>query len=222
MIPVFLFILGTACAQSTDFKLSDYKLPDLERRALETRFDLSGDNSYNKSQNLAGGSDKLGTNRFGGDVWLNYYHYLNNAAHQNESNAGIAFSSDLFNNKADNTLIYKNNSIATSFYYKSDNRKYYQNNTFIETDLNLNYQYNNHDIYTKSTYDGKVSKDHPQTHSLQAYLPLKTGTGRIEQVQDARHAIYLFEELAKVGRVNKEITNDEIIEFAGLISKLKN
>ena len=55
-----------------------------------------------------------------------------------------------------------------------------------------------------------------------ANIPLKLGIGRIEQVQDARHAISVFKELSKIERITPDKTDEQIIEFARLISQLKN
>ncbi len=46
--------------------------------------------------------------------------------------------------------------------------------------------------------------------------------GRIEQVQDFRHAILIIEELEKRGVSNRNISEAEMIELSSLISQLKN
>ena len=46
--------------------------------------------------------------------------------------------------------------------------------------------------------------------------------GRIEQVQDARHAIYLFDELAKQKRISANKSPEDVLAFAKFISELKN
>ena len=51
---------------------------------------------------------------------------------------------------------------------------------------------------------------------------LKAGIGRIEPVQDARHAVYILQELADIARVSTDKSTEEILEFARLISELKN
>ncbi len=61
-----------------------------------------------------------------------------------------------------------------------------------------------------------------QEHTGMLQLPLKYGVGRIEQVQDARHALYLFDHLSRIDRITKNENGDEVIEFASLISTLKN
>ncbi len=216
-----IFINGFS--QLNDFDLTKYKLPDLERRSLETNFNISGYNNYNKapSQTMYG-SEEYGANGYYGDIYLNYYHYLNSSVYQRETNLGVDFSSDFSNRKEDKELLYKNSNITPLLYYKRDNRKYYNGLSFFETDLVINYQYGNNKRFSKNTWDDSESKDNLQTHTVLAYVPLKLGTGRIERVQDARHAIYLFEELSKIDRVTSSKSDEQIIEFAELISQLKN
>lgn len=48
------------------------------------------------------------------------------------------------------------------------------------------------------------------------------GKGRIEQVQDFRHAILLIEEFDKRGVSKRNVTEEELIELSSLISQLKN
>lgn len=223
----FLFItIGLSVngfSQLNNFDLTKYKLPDLERRALETNFNVSGYNNYDKAPSQAiYGNEEIGTNRYYGDIYLNYYHYLNNAEFQRESNFGFDFSSDFYNRKEDKELLYKNSNITPSLYFQRDNRKYFNEQSFFETDLVLNYQYGNNKRFSKSTWDDSESKDNLQTHTGLAYVPLKLGTGRIEPVQDARHAVFLFDELSKIERLSSDKSDDQIIEFAKLISQLKN
>jgi hypothetical protein len=54
------------------------------------------------------------------------------------------------------------------------------------------------------------------------FVGIGVGKGRIEQVQDYRQAILIMEELRKRGSLKKEPTDDDIIEFAGTVSQLKN
>ena len=48
------------------------------------------------------------------------------------------------------------------------------------------------------------------------------GIGRIENVTDARQAIYILEDFKKNGILSRDLTKDELFEFAQLISTVKN
>jgi len=210
-------------SQINNFNLSDYKLPDMERRALETNFNVSGSNNFAKTPNtIYYGVQDIRTNQYNSNIFVNYHHYLNSIKYQKESNIGLHFSSDYYNRKYDKDVTYKNSRMEPLLNYQSVNRNYYNSKNFFETDFVFNYQYGRNNSFNKYVYDSSETKENLQTHTILATLPLKFGKGRIEQVQDARHAVYLFDELNKVDRVSSDKTNEDIIEFAELISKLKN
>jgi hypothetical protein len=58
--------------------------------------------------------------------------------------------------------------------------------------------------------------------STYGYLEIGAGKGRIEQVQDFRHAILLIQEFDKRGVSKRNISEAEMVEFSSLISQLKN
>jgi len=209
--------------QLSDFDLSKYKLPDLERRTLETDFNISGYNNYNKTPDQTFyAAEETRTNQYSGNFYMNYNHYINNSKYQRESNLRLDFSSDFYKRKENKEALNKNNNIAPALYYQLENRKYYNGSSFFETDFALDYQYRNNKRYSKSSFEASENKENLQTHVILAYIPIKLGTGRIEPVQDARHAVYLFDELSKIKRLSSDKSDEEIIEFAELISQLKN
>ncbi len=215
------FLFGFS--QLNDFDLSTYKLPDLERRSLETNFNISGYNHYEKTPYppTVYVNRQTGTSQYNGNISLDYNHFLNNTKYQRRSNFGLAVSSYFSNRKEDKELMYKNSDITPVFYFQRDNRKYYDEKSFLETDLILNYQYEKGYVLSKNIY-GSEAKDKLQTHTLFVQAPVKFGNGRIEQVQDAKQAIYIYKELSKVDRMSPDKTNEQILEFAKLISQLKN
>lgn len=223
---VFLFFaIGFSLhgfSQLNDFDLTKYKLPDLDIRTLETNFNITGSNAYSKapSQTISG-SEEYGYNQYNGRVYVNYNHYLNNVEYQRESNLRVDFSSYFYNTKEDEKLIFKNSGITPSLSYQINNRKYFHDLWFFETDLDLNYQYGKSKRFSTDSSGSSESNDNSQSNDFLGYVPLRFGIGRIEQVQDARQAIYIFEELSKIERVSSNITDEQIIEFARLISQLK-
>lgn len=210
-----------AMAQMHNFDLSRYKLPNFERRALETNFNLHGQNFQGKIQDHPiFGDQKSTNNNYYSNFYLDYHHILNTASKQKETQMGLNFSSDFYKSKGNNQQ-FTTNRIQPSLYYRGVNRRYYSGLMFYETNLDLNYQYHRNAINIKNSGD-PTNKNKMRNQTLSASVPLKWGLGRIEQVQDARHAIYLFDELAQIDRVNPDKTDEQIIEFASLISQLKN
>jgi len=211
-------------AQLSSFDLAKYKLPDLKRRTLNTYFNLNGSNYYYKLNNSPYNNyDKLATNSFKTDFIINYNYYLNSEKYQRNATLALYFLSSFINQKQDDELEYKDNNLSPSLFYLYTNRKYFNPKTFFETDLILDYQYKNNLIYSLSHYTNHTEKTGDiHEHTITAAIPLKIGIGRIEPVQDARHAVYILQELTKTGSITEDISDEDILEFASLISEIKN
>ena len=223
----FAFILATTIfsshAQLNDFNLSDYKLPDLDRRVLETRFSLNGSNYYDKSPMYSLPNFKeLNQNQYGSSAFLNYNHYLNNTKYQRNSNYAINFNSNYYNRKQDGELFNKSNQMSPALYIQTENRRYFEGGSFIEADLDISYEYSSGKSYSKNYWDSSENNNTRQNQVALIYVPLKIGKGRIEHVQDARQAVYILDELAKVDRMLLDKTDEQVLEFAKHISQLKN
>ena len=218
-----LFLLGIFFftqnyAQLNNFDLSKYKLPDLERRTLETDFNFSENNGINSSSDQ---DARRVSNSFSNYIFLGYDYYLNTAEIQRNSEVNIDLSSNIYRNNEDKEIRNKNFHIEPSISFQSNNRKYFTRKYFLEYDIEAFYQLEKskaHLNYDNTIYENRKEREHYFITSF----PLKIGKGRIEPIQDARHAIYIFDELSKIDRMLPDKTNDEIIEFASFISKLKN
>lgn len=223
LISAFLFLCNFGFAQLNNFNLSDYKLPDLKRSTLETNFNLSGsNNSYVGFDQSTQPFDETGNKQFYSNIDVNYNHYLNNAKNQRVTDIGLDFSTNSYTNKKDKKKINRSSYIRPVVYFKTDNRHYYTPKAFFEINTILNYRYFKDNKFYIDDNDGSEKEDYIQNHNFLTYLPVAVGIGRIEQVQDARHAVYLFDELSKAGCISPDKTKEEIIELAKLISKLKN
>ncbi|PLX01505.1 MAG: hypothetical protein C0595_14425 [Marinilabiliales bacterium] len=210
--------------QLSSFDLSKYKLPNLERRTLDTYFNFNGRNNYFKiNDTLYSRYQKFATNSYNSNINIGYNYYLNSEKYQRDAVLRLDFLSSFYNQKEDDELDYKNNDLTPSLFYQYTNRKYFNPKTFFETDLLLHYQYRNNIIYSLSPMTNRTEKTGDiQSHKILAAIPLKIGRGRIEQVQDARHAVYILKELTKVGSITEDLSDEDILEFATLISEIKN
>jgi hypothetical protein len=219
------FILAGLCiaftatinAQIDSFNLSNYKLPVLKRQQLVFDFNFSGNNDYSKSINGSGnGFLENKSNNYGGHLSLNYNAYNNNIKWQKETHVGFNLSPNYYNNKMD--TIYKSESYSYSpnISLSSINRNYFQGSTFFESDLDFSL------LLGKDYSSSKYSKAKQLNTIGFITIPLKVGKGRIEQVQDARHALYIIDELKKQNRLSNTLTNDDIMKFADFIAEVKN
>lgn len=210
-------LTGIINAQNQPFSLSEYKLPNLKRQILETRFDLSNSHEYQKSRFFDPQTDRSYRN-LSGTIAINYYSLLNTPRIQRNTSLEFYGYGNYHNYKTDSKLYWESYNISPEISYNMTNRVYSGTN-FFETDLitNFNYQgyHNQYFQNSNSIYDDKST-------ILFACLPFKVGTGRIEEVQDARHALYILDELGKQNRVSQGKSKEEILELASFISELKN
>lgn len=224
---IALFVIITlsliqSYAQYEDFPLSEYKLPYLKRHSLETDFHLSSNNTYlDYPTNIDyGETETSNINSYSGHTQINYNSYLNEVDKQRESDIGIDFSGQFHNRIIHDRLSLKNYDINPTFYSKLLHREYIQPKRFIESGFDASYSYGKY--YDLISTDYETSSTKLKVHSLLFSFPIKMGNGRIEQIQDARHAIYIFEELDKQDRISGDKNFEEITEFANLVSRLKN
>jgi hypothetical protein len=217
-----LLVSIQANSQTTNFDLSDYKLPDYKRQSLDFNFDLNTYTDYLNSTN-SDVDEKGNSISFSNYFHANYKSYINNQKIQRSLFASL--SSSISVSHQDREILNPSSSNAFSFsprfYLNSINRIYLKNKYFFELDPYLIYRY--YSNTRKSEYESSPDYESDQSNNeLSLKLPLKFGFGRIEPVGDARQAIYILEGLKKQNNLSREMTNEDVFRFAQLISKIKN
>jgi hypothetical protein len=204
-------------AQLDTFNLSRYKLPDIKFRQLDLNVNLDGSHSFdnNKTEDNTSKYSKFESNN---DVNIGYKSYRNSEHLQNEQEFSFGISPNFSNSISDGDFNYKISNFSSDIQFTSRNRIYNNNLFFFEPDIHI-YGY-----VSGSKEDRKSSSILVKSGNVSSNIqvPLLVGHGRIEQVQDARLAVYIFGELQKAGRITKTPDTEEILEFSRLISKLKN
>jgi hypothetical protein len=204
-------------SQSDKFDLSKYKLPDMKRHQLDFYFQSSGQNSTSKYFNDENLSDTLKniSHQFNGTYNLGYSYY------RNSQNIQSWISSNTLGN-------YSKTKQNRTNYYPQDYFNF-NNNLSFNYDLKYFFSPSNWFItavpdFTLSYYNFKDSEEDFKMKNFysRASVGFGGGKGRIEQVQDFRHAILLIEELDKRGVSKRNVSEAEIIELSTLISHLKN
>ena len=206
-------------AQTEKINLSDYKLPEMKRHQLDFFFQTSGENSSSYFITNDFNQDTLThkTDLFTGEYNLGYSYYRNSPKIQSSVYARLL--GDYNKTKQNRTNYYSQNSYLfenrLSFNY---DLKYFvtPSNWFVTAIPVYGYSYYN--------YKSKDSEPNFETKSFytNASVGIGGGKGRIEQVQDFRHAILLIEELEKRGVSKRNFSEPEMIELSTLISQLKN
>lgn len=218
----------TSFAQLEDFKLSEYKLPDLKRQQLDLITNFGGfyenDNriSGDRSSKIFNGSGMM-------DIYYNFYR--NSAKYQGSQSALLGGSYRVSNYEYIYTnSSYQNNERKYSRWVgeidlQSDNRLYFDDLNFFEIDLNAKYSNQHYNTNNNSTQISNITDQTTATEKSNLYefeLPLYYGYGRIERVEDVRQAVFILHDLQKLKRLKRVPNDDEIIAFAQQISEVKN
>jgi len=143
-------------------------------------------------------------------LWIEYNYHQNSRSNNFDENDGFLLAKfDLFKKKSD-WEIKTNNSAGfgggLGYLAQSDNNLsyYFKDNYFINSQLT-----------TEITSPAKLINSN---NNVTFYI----GIGRINQVEDARQAIYILDDLKEKELLNNYPDGSKILELAQLFTKLKN
>lgn len=214
----FILINLISFAQFENFDLSKYKLPDMKRHQLDFNFQSQGYNSSSFSIKEFGNSLDTFQNRinnFRGESRFDYSFYRNSSRAQIKANA---YSTVIYNriNNHGSGIRNENNSDFNSKLHVNYDVKFFsvKSNWFFAA---------NPEVYLSYSKEKDFLSDEKENETyFRGTANLGVGKGRIEQVQDFRHAILLLQELTKRGVTKRNFSEEEIIELSSLISDIKN
>lgn len=214
----FVLFTDHVQAQLQDFKLSDYKLPVIKRKQLEFYMDLYGGNQINVDKVEGFPQQEYQNINFSNNNTIGFNSFTNNRRKQSEQNYSLRLSPS-YNSTINNDSIKDDGfDLSSEFGISSINRFYNSRKFFYETDIIISGDITNN----RSDSESEGSSYEYKYNGINVNIPLLIGKGRIEQVQDARLAVYILDDLRKAGKLNRIPTKDEILELAALISKVKN
>lgn len=229
MVSMGILFSHSSIAQNTTFQLSDYKNPDYLYQTLDLNFALSNALSYNnlKSTNDYNQSQYSLNSNLGGT----YSSYANSLRSQTEKHfsLGTAIGLNGSYNKMDyinsmweskNRLFSNNDQLALS----ELKRFYNEKQNYFEVNVSLNSKYDgsfnrNKTIYTGSSDTLITSNQNSFSNNVAGAFLI--GKGRIEQVQDARMALYLLNDLNQLNRDIRPASDEDVLALARLITSLK-
>jgi hypothetical protein len=229
LMSVVLSIVKTSVAQNTSFKLSEYKNPNYLYQSLDFNFGLnSGLGGFKNTSFDTYSSNDFSFSTQGGAA---YTRYLNTPKAQSDLqisfNAGVGSG----NSNSKNTVYENNwNNNTKSFsHWEGLNiagvkRFYNPKQSYLEVNGSLSLSNsgnsNTYESYLSDTISS--SEDSGGKRFSNAITgSLLIGKGRIEQVQDARLALYILDDLFKLNREKRTITDDDVNALAQLITALK-
>jgi len=218
-----LSVCLTTCAfaQYDDYLLKDYFNPNYQRQMLN--FYISGGlNNGSLKEGVV--DDFVYTDRtdfdFNGLLRANYNSVKNTIKTQNSTYFGLSLGGNFEKNNSDSETLNKIGNFGLGLDFR--HRGYYYNTRkqflLVQPIANLGYNYNNNKYNTNSS-DSKSTVNNFQTLFS---IGIGVGLGRIEEVGDARQAIYILQELQKQKLLKKELSAEKINELAQLITTVKN
>jgi hypothetical protein len=222
---ILVFCLNNAKGQLNNFDLSKYKTADYARQMLT----LSGFVSGSYSENNSEGYDYYNKN-FQPNFDIQYLLVKNTRKVQQKINAGLTLmpsaysyhsSSSSLNNFYSRSREDRSNG---SFYFDSENRFYFKTNQFFEIRPGGNLIAYYRKTEMKNVNNPNTNEQSDSRRSLDGYftVPIGVGFGRLENIEDARMAILVLEDLYKNNKISKAINDEDILLFAEKITQLRN
>jgi hypothetical protein len=217
-ILTLLLVFLSANSQSLvpSYDLSKYKLPDIKNKSLE--LNLSGYLSGYKNSVQHTGYDwnKYESNSYNGLIDITFNSFRNSSKYQGTQRVSFDFQPEYYSTET-NTSINKRKGYDGTLSIYSNNRFYFQPDLFIE--VKPDFYLNKTD--EKTEYSNVTGKGTNSLRQAVLSVPVSFGYGRIEPVEDARLALYIIEDLAKVGKLEDAPSESTITDLAREISKIK-
>jgi len=230
-----LLLLGfNAKAQFETINLNNYKLTDFKYRSLSTGLNASNSNSYSDYKSTIGNltsKDNTNQNSLNGGGDLSYSSRTYNRKYAGTQSVGFGFNSYFRKSSTDNSFLspyynqddsYKTSSNSSNFSLGiySNNRFYLSNDFFMEANLRTSQSPSN--SYSKADNNLEEHKIVSKYFNSKNTASFKFGNGRIENVTDARVAVYILDDLLKQGRLSRTPKDEEVFAFADFITKTLN
>ena len=217
-----------ANAQISGFKLADYKNPVYLYQALDLGFNLNSSiNNQNVPIQPEGPNLKTREFLFSSDLNATYTRYSNRLSYQGDQQFSIGLQDDFRGEKEDPQVVTKNsqNDGTFSLGLNSSNRFYFRSNYFLEASPYAGINYDSYSTRDREydTLNVLLRDQKSGTQYIHTVIGsgLFFGKGRIEQVQDAQLAAYILNDLEKLNRVKQGLSNEDVMELAATITKLK-
>jgi len=219
---ILVAILASS-AQDKNFDLSKYKFPDYKRHELELNFNSDGYGRKNKTESpeyLNNGVNSTYVSSFynaHSNAVLSYNYYLLNRKRIDFLHSSVSGNYDY---SSSTNINQKLKDISQSFELSlNGSRTFYltENKIFLEGMADLSFYQGN----SRNKVDNQMKTKYLST-DLNLAAGVGVGTGRMELVSDLWQAHYILEKLKKEKLLLKELTNENVYEFAYLASRLKN
>ncbi|MEF8846729.1 MAG: hypothetical protein V5A59_14740, partial [Bacteroidales bacterium] len=226
-LSAFFFSTIFSHAQIDTFDLSLYKLPELERHQLDFSLDADGSGNDQFYENYEFGEIfEYQKNRsdFGSSIGGTYKSYYNSRDYQGNHRISLGFNAHLTHQNSEKQEMYQElkENFGLSLSGKSSNRFYSDNLYYLATNLSFAVSTRFRNLERKWDTLDNFRNSVDESRAMYISLPVSAGKGRIEPLRDARMAVYIMDQLSGKGKLNRNPTEEEILDFARLIAEIKN
>lgn len=232
-LPVLLVLCCfsiTSFGQFDKFDLEKYKNPFYKRQQLDLSLYLNGNSNSYEPTNVVNPFKSIRSN-FTGNFSGTYNAVFNSSKKQSSWLVNLSdypyFSNQKNENSDSSYTKFKDKTNQISMNIQNSTRYYFANLTFFEFRFNGNASiaannntWNYYRIGTNAFLNNSENKTTDK--QLSGELSLRLGHGRIEFLEDARLAVYILDDLSKHNRLSRIPTDEEILEFAKIITQVKN
>lgn len=215
----FATILSISAQSSpTKYHFKEFKLPEINRRALDIKPNLSGA----LIRNLLSGKDLLSSSsKITQNIGLQYSYFHNSKRKQIFHNLYIGQSYNAINQLSDFHSSFNpriNRQFGSNLYHSAVNRYYFTSRHFSE--INWDVQGSFFDRRTLTSAASLITQTNTYFYSIS--VPLKTGIGRVEPVQDVFSAAFMAEDMLQVGVLDSPMEQEELFELGRVMADARN
>ncbi len=218
LLMIFLSATFSATYSQTDttYRYAAFRLPDIDRKALEAQFSLGG-NAANIQRQTLFGTQSFSNGLFSNDIDVYYSRFRNNERIQGQRNIG--FTHDLlWSNENESGTTTRFTRYGASLQLNEMTRIYHRPGRFFEYGLNGGIQF--------TTENGRVSSSPQEVKanrfSLDATIPLKIGRGRIEPIDEVFIAKFMMDDLVANGVLGEDLSEEDLFDLARLMAEVRN
>jgi len=204
-------------AQLNNIDLNNYKLTNYRFNSLSTN--LSSNNSFGKYNSSYDYKNHYIYNTANINFFLTKYNRQYYGYHSLDFNVNNSNSKSIHDFSSSTIKSFNNN---MNIYLRgiSENNFYIINDFFIGFNVSTIQSPNR--AYQEYENITNTSKFFTSNYASQNSISFLFGKGRIENVADARLAIYILEDLANNGRLTKTPSEEEVFKFADFINEVLN
>ncbi len=213
-LPVLLLLIFSAFktkAQDSSFHLQNYKYRTPGFRALQVDVNLNGGVNNSKFENWKDFKNRS----FNTSPNINYFSTFSTNKRQHTSGLSLSPSYSSNFSSAD-TLRTKSRASFISFNWNRMDRFYFKKNLFFETGNSFSASGSN------NRQTGNNTINNAEGRSFNDKLTLGVGKGRMENVQDAQMAMFIVNDLKKMGLLQQDLSVEKFNELAKLITDINN